>query len=699
MGRYWNRVRLALKSKASGFTIVEVLVVAPITILAIGALIVMIVALTGDVLKTRGSNTMTFEVQDALSRIEQDIKQSGGFLAASNINPLMSPQGYDNATAPFTNVGTNGNMLILNAYATKDNPATNPAAIVFNKNQPNTCGDSENENFPLMINIVYFVKDESLWRRTIMPEQYLTMGCSAPWQQPSCAPGITGTMCQANDVRLVDGIAETNDSFNIEYYESTESTTPLNAAVDQEASAGDRQQALSQATVARISIKSARTFAGNEVTRSGEVIGISKNNNLLESLGRTAPVIQEHPSEQSVAKGTNVTLTASATGSDLSVQWQLSQDQGANWYPVSGATSPSLTLNNVGVDMDGNRYRAVFYNDFASSVTEPAALYVYDTSWNTLTLQNSWADYGSSYSTAKYRKTSDGVVVLQGLITRGSAPATDSIIANLPVGYRPSDRLIFLNSSSSTTHGRVDIDNDGNIRFYGGGSSWYSLDNISFTTDNGQYERTEVTTWANGWDNYEQIHGGAGWERVSYTVGPNNRVHLQGLAGGSVFTSGTHMFVLPEALRPTTHLFTIGRSGSNTWLEYGIASDSVKTQGTGSSYASVNNIFYPASYTGWNDLGGGSWVYWGTYSTPRYTRGPDGLVTLTGILKGGSYVYDSGIIGVLPAGYRPDSRLLIYAVGNNAFLRIDIDTTGSIKFMGTQTSGWVSLDGISFFAD
>jgi Tfp pilus assembly protein PilE len=699
MGRYWSKLRAALGFKNNGFTIVEVLIIAPITILSIGALILMIVSLTGNVLKTRGANTMSYQVQDALNVIEQDIKLSGAFLSIPNVNPIVSPQGFDNGTASFANVGTNGNMLILNAYATKQNPNNDPASLIFNRNQPNACGDSESSNLPLMVNIIYFVKDGSLWRRTLMPQAYLTMGCDVPWQKPSCSPGVTGSMCQLRDTKLVDGLSDPNNDFVIQYYESTDSITPLSSAVNSAVASGDRQQVMRQAGVARVSIHAKQIIAGVEVARSGEIIGESKNNNAVGSLNYTAPRITAQPTDRNVPKGTNATFTSTATGTDVSVKWEMSTNRGQSWSTVSGATSTNLTVSNVQPSFDGRWYRAVFSNDFATIPSEPAALYFYDTSWNTLPLQNSWTHYGSPYSTPKYRKTSDGVVVVQGMLKRSSAAGAGSTIANLPIGYRPSTgNLIFINSTNSNTYARTDIFTDGNIVFQGGSNGWYSLDNIMFLPSNGRYDRTEVTEWSNGWNDYSVVHGGTSFDPVTYTVDNSGRVHLNGLAGGTVFSSGAYVFSMPNELASSTYLFNIGRSGSG-WAGYGISGRTVGLRGSGASWVSFQNMYYPESFTGWTNLGGGSWVYHGSYSTPRYTKSSDGIVTLTGIVNGGSYTYDGGIIGVLPVNFRPASRLLIHAYSNEKFIRLDIDALGNIRYTGPDSSGWVSLDGISFYAN
>ena len=64
---------------SKGFTLVEMMVIAPIVILLIGAFIAAIVGLTGEVMSSRGSNVVAYDLQDALNRIEEDVKLSTSY--------------------------------------------------------------------------------------------------------------------------------------------------------------------------------------------------------------------------------------------------------------------------------------------------------------------------------------------------------------------------------------------------------------------------------------------------------------------------------------------------------------------------------------------------------------------------------------------------------------------------------------------
>lgn len=236
------------------------LVVAPIIILSIGAFIVVIVSLSGEVLAARAKNVLTYTIQDSLDRIEADIKRSTAFLPVNSISPIASPQGYNNATENFTyNDAGKGQMLILEQNATIGNPLTSPSDFVYLKDTPYGCADPLiRENDPLKINVVYFVKNSSLWRRTILQSDYASssVSCQTPWQQPSCQPP-TGGFCKAEDVELIKNI--TTDDFRVEYYTSATSTPDTNPS------------SLESITGARVTLHAEQNAAGREVSWEASV--------------------------------------------------------------------------------------------------------------------------------------------------------------------------------------------------------------------------------------------------------------------------------------------------------------------------------------------------------------------------------------------------------------------------------------------
>lgn len=680
------------------------LIVAPIVILFIGAFIAAIVGMTGDVLTTRGSNLLTYSVQDALNRIEQDVSSSVGFLATNNI-PVSTPQGYDNLTAPFTNVSTtNGNMLILNVYATTKNPIDPDSQIVYAKNQPNSCSDPNiSVNPPVLLNIVYFVKDNTLYRRVIAPSFYDTVGCSVPWQNPSCAQGQSGGQCKSTDIKLLSGIS-TVDDFKIDYFATSSSTTPNSGAVNTGLSDSNRQTALQSTKSVKVTINATSVVAGRTFTQSGNIRANSQNNNIGTTSNTQALQITSNPSDSTVNAGANATFTASASGTSPTVQWQQSTDNGSSWANISGATSSTLARNSVAATMDGYQYRAVFTNSYGSITTSSARLGVNYSSWTTMSMSSGWSNYGGAYDTAAYLRTTSGIVSLKGLIVKSSAVSSGEVIATLPPSYRPSNVLMFTTSTNSNVYSQVRVFPNGNITADKADAGWLSLDGIQFIPDNGKYQRTIFTPLYNGWASYTSVYGGTtnSYATPSYTVDNIGRVYLQGLATGGIVSNDTVIARLPSNLLPSLymHIPAANNNYSLIGISTNLGSVVAKAGSTSSGYLSLQTIFYPASVGSWTNLSLlNGWVAYDpvNWSTPQYTKAADGLVSIKGLIRSGSTTAGT-VIATLPTGFRPGAQRLIAVASNGAYGRLDIRSNGDIVF-SAGSNAWFSLDGITFYAD
>lgn len=218
-------------TNASGFTLIEMLIIAPVVILAISGFVALMVNMVGDVLTSRDNATLAYNSQDALDRIEQDTRLSLQFLTTTG--SLTSPQGSNNnftGTSAFTN---NANTLILSTLATDSNPTNNGRRLLYYANQPNVCGTLQTYNTVFSTQTIYFIKDSSLWRRTIVPDYNFNASpnsqtlCVTPattvWQQNSCSPGYTATRCQTNDAEVMKNIA----SMDVKYFNSPGSTSEI----------------------------------------------------------------------------------------------------------------------------------------------------------------------------------------------------------------------------------------------------------------------------------------------------------------------------------------------------------------------------------------------------------------------------------------------------------------------------------------
>lgn len=696
-----------------GFTIIELIVIAPVVLLTIGAFITIIVSMTGDVLSSRQSSTIVYNIQDSLNRIEQDIKLSSSFLAVNNITPLTSPQGLNDDTTSYKNVGTsNGNVLILNTLATSGNPLQSTSSLIYASNAPNACGSTQiTQNKPQTVNTIYFVKSGTLWRRTIMQSNYLdnpTSWCSMPWQQPSCTPGYVASFCKTQDVRLVSGLGETG--FSVQYYNGADSTVVNSTASSTGATDADRGIALQSATTASVSLNVTQTVAGRDISQSGTIRATRLDINASTIAPVIVPVTPIAP-----------TLTGSIpapTTAPTSVQF--------TWPTVPGATGYTFQYN-----INGGAWQTGFTNqntttytvvathtnvvNARATATNSAGTSGYSATstitvplWATPVLQNNWTDYNNTYATAAYTKTSAGVVVLKGLIKSGTA-TSGTVIFNLPVGYRPATDIIFQNITN-TAPGRVDISSSGNVRFEVGSNAWYSLDGISFMPSGNTF--TNVTPLLNSWVIY-----GAPWNTPpGYLIDGSGRVRIQGMVTGGVVTSGTAIVTLPAAARPPQYTHTAIDS-NNTNAHYSIqATDgNLVAKGYSNAWYALQGLYYPTSYSatgttcatvamhvddGWCNITlQNGWVFYGApYSTPQYTRSSDGLVVLKGLIRSGTAT-DGTTLFTLPAGYRPSQRLLLSSEDNGSWARIDVLPNGLVTIQSNGNSAWLALDSIHFMAE
>jgi len=91
-----------------------------------------------------------------------------------------------------------------------------------------------------------------------------------------------------------------------------------------------------------------------------------------------------------------------------------------------------------------------------------------------------------------------------------------------------------------------------------------------------------------------------------------------------------------------------------------------------------------------------SWVNYGSaFSIAGYYKDSNGIVHLRGLVKNGS---NTTVIFQLPAGYRPEYRTLNAVVtDSNAIGRVDVLANGNVHG-DNVSSGWCSLDDISFRA-
>jgi hypothetical protein len=73
-------------------------------------------------------------------------------------------------------------------------------------------------------------------------------------------------------------------------------------------------------------------------------------------------VISTQPADMKVCVNANTSLSASALGSSLTFQWQVSTDGGVTFSTIPAATKATLSLTAVGVNMDKYKYRMLAFS-------------------------------------------------------------------------------------------------------------------------------------------------------------------------------------------------------------------------------------------------------------------------------------------------------------------------------------------------
>lgn len=695
--------------KEKGFTIVELVVIAPVVILTIGAFVTVIIGLTGDVLASRASNTALFNIQDGLNRMEQDIKLSSSFLATNTITP-QTGQGFDDNIAGFKNAdNTNGTMLILNSIATTGNPIQSGTAYVYAIDPLNACSSAQViQNTPQSMNVIYFLKAGTLWRRVIMQQNYAnitTNWCAVPWQEPSCTLGFTAPFCKTQDIQLVSGLGTAG--FTVQYYNGANNNRENLTASNPSVTDINRAAALVSSTTASINLSSSQTVAGRTIAQTATIRVTRLDINASSIVIPTVAVTPTTPVVTATLTGISAPTSATFTWPQISGANSYKADyniNGGSWVLGSPQAGTSFTV--VGIRNKTINIRVVATNSAGTSAYGTATITI--PLWTSFVAQNGWTDYGSPYATAAWTQTSDGLIVFKGVI---ATPPNGLTVATLPLGYQPSLALMFTTETNSNIASRVDIGADGTIQFQAGSNGWLSLDGIEFLPSTSAYTYTPMTL-SNGWVNY-----GGSFQTAGYTIDAENRTHIQGLIKSGTQTSASVISTLPTLYLPSLYQ-ELNVASNNSYGSIAAAQTNSVHPGPGiqyktgsNSFLSLNNMFYtsalghssscPDATTGWCALTlQNGWLVNANptvFTIPQYTKSTDGVVSLEGFIASGTTTAGT-VITTLPVGYRPASSLLIEVYTGATSGRVDIDNLGNLTAQSVSNSS-LFLDGVNFIAE
>lgn len=102
------------------------------------------------------------------------------------------------------------------------------------------------------------------------------------------------------------------------------------------------------------------------------------NNLTTNSIIATLNVIENtqinvQPTNTSICSGGTASFSASATGNNITYQWQVSTDGGNSFSNISGETNNQLSISNVNATLNNNRYRVVITSSTCGAINSNAA--------------------------------------------------------------------------------------------------------------------------------------------------------------------------------------------------------------------------------------------------------------------------------------------------------------------------------------
>ena len=174
-------------------------------------------------------------------------------------------------------------------------------------------------------------------------------------------------------------------------------------------------------------------------------------------------------------------------------------------------------------------------------------------------------NYGDSDYPARYRKRPDGIVEMRGLIRSGTR---NTIALHLPAGYKPNIAAEHYFPARRRTVRRcnVFVQADGRVQPQNGSNSWFSLDNIRFSTDQ--------TTFPTGPKGEKGDKGDAPVSESYLVVSRPDQSITSGVEIGVVYNNViSTRGAAPPTLNTGTGVVTIQEAGYYAITAYGYFND------------------------------------------------------------------------------------------------------------------------------
>lgn len=189
----------------TGFTLVEVLIVAPFMMLTILLILVFMFNAFLDMNTKSAKLELESNAQIALFTIRDDIMFTNYFVGT------VQPDANDPNKSGGWNA-INDDALILSEVSYTANRQSPSRELVYQKDNPSPCNALDDGLNPYSTNtLIYFVENETLYMRTIIPDQ--ANNCASTYRKQTCPASVATPSCPADSV-LAHGVKD----FSITYY-------------------------------------------------------------------------------------------------------------------------------------------------------------------------------------------------------------------------------------------------------------------------------------------------------------------------------------------------------------------------------------------------------------------------------------------------------------------------------------------------
>ena len=142
----------------------------------------------------------------------------------------------------------------------------------------------------------------------------------------------------------------------------------------------------------------------------------------------SSPVITQQPLNTAACTGGNATFTVSATGANLTYQWQVSTNGGVTFSNVAAATTNTLTLTGVTAGMNNNQYLVIITGGCPSTNTTTSSAAVLTVNTSNLSISTNPAPQtvcAGANATFSATATGTGLTYQWQVSTNGGVSYTD----------------------------------------------------------------------------------------------------------------------------------------------------------------------------------------------------------------------------------------------------------------------------------